>query len=195
MGDLKITFLERLPLTRRAVAFAADQHGSERRGGDEAPFMLHVLEVASLLDRSDYPDGVVAAAVLHDVLENTGAERADLDECFGPEIGEIVSQVSDDGSIPGQEQQKDELRERVRATPDDTIAIVYASDKVSKVRELRLRMTTDPGNPENDARLDRYWKALAMLEERLPGERIVALLRFELEALQAFPPAPGAAPG
>ena len=69
----ELTFVRDLPLTRDAIAFAQSYHGSQRRAGDSAAFLIHPLEVASLLARSRYPDHVVAAAVLHDVLEDTHA--------------------------------------------------------------------------------------------------------------------------
>jgi (p)ppGpp synthase/HD superfamily hydrolase len=52
-----------------------------------------------MLERSRYPDRVTAAAVLHDVLEDTDADRSDLTARFGPEVAELVVLVSDDPSI------------------------------------------------------------------------------------------------
>jgi hypothetical protein len=80
-GDL--SFTRDLPLARAAAAFASERHAGQRRQSDGADFVLHPIEVAALLERSGYPDHVVAAAVLHDVLEDTDAERADLEARFG----------------------------------------------------------------------------------------------------------------
>ncbi len=109
MGDAgpdesDLSFLRHLPLTRAATVYAKDRHADQRRAADGALFMLHPLEVASLLERSNYPDHVVAAAVLHDVLEDTSAERSDLEELFGPEVADLVALVSDDPSIEDEEQ-------------------------------------------------------------------------------------------
>src|SRR5581483_2747735 len=76
-------FAEDLPLTRDAIAFAQQRHRCQRRPADGAPFLIHPLEAASMLRRSNCPDHVIAAAVLHDVLEDTDAERSDLMERFG----------------------------------------------------------------------------------------------------------------
>jgi (p)ppGpp synthase/HD superfamily hydrolase len=143
--------------------------------------------VASLLERADYPDHVVAAAVLHDVLEDTDTQPSELESSFGPDVGGLVALVSDDPSIPDEEERKDDVRERVRRA-GGYAPIVYAADKVSKVRELRILELT--GFPEEEAKvkLERYRKSLAMLEETVPESRIVELLRFELEALGEFPP-------
>ena len=67
-------------------------------------------------------------------------------------------------------------------------AAIYAADKISKVRELRLLMATGAPQAEVDAKLARYSRSLEMLDATIPGSRLVELLRFELEALRALPP-------
>ena len=182
-----LSFIRDLPLTQAAIEFAQERHGGQRRLADGAPFVLHPLEVASLLERSHYPDHVVAAAVLHDVLEDTDAERSELESRFGPDVSALVALVSDDLSVPDEEDRRDDVRERVRRA-GGYAPVVYAADKVSKVRELRILLLT--GFPEEEAEIkrERYRRSLAMLEETIPGSRIVELLRFELEALAKLPP-------
>jgi (p)ppGpp synthase/HD superfamily hydrolase len=187
MPDPGLSFVDRLPLTRVAVEYARERHSGQLRRADRAAFVVHPLEVASLLERSHYPDHVVAAAVLHDVLEDTDAERGDLERRFGPEVAELVAILSDDPSIPGEEARKDEVRERVRRAGGYASAI-YAADKVSKVRELRTMLVVGISEEEVELRLKRYRRALGMLEETIPGSRLVELLRFELEALERLPP-------
>jgi (p)ppGpp synthase/HD superfamily hydrolase len=188
--DPSLSFVDRLPLTQAAIEFASKRHAGQRRPADEAPFVLHPIEVASILERSHYPDHVVAAAVLHDVLEDTDAQRSELEEQFGPDVADLVAIVSDDPAIADKEEQKDEVRERVRRAGGYAPA-VYAADKISKVRELRTMLATGAAGEEVAIRRERYAKSLAMLEQAIPGSRLVELLRFELEALDELPPAPG----
>lgn len=187
--DAELTFARELPLTRAAVVFAREHHGAQVRDADHAPFLVHPLEVASYMERSGYPDHVVAAAVLHDVLEDTDARRDELESRFGSEVATLVDLVSDNPAIDDEEQRKDEVRERVRHASRDA-QVIYASDKVSKVRELRMLLAR--GMPEGlaDAKLRRYHKSLSMLEQAIPHHRVVELLRFELEALEVLPPRP-----
>jgi (p)ppGpp synthase/HD superfamily hydrolase len=188
-----LSFGDHLPLTRAAVEFARHRHAGQQRYADEAPFVLHPIEAASILERSGYPDRVVAAAVLHDVLEDTEAQRSDLEQRFGPEVAELVATVSDDPSIADTEARKDDIRERVRRAGGYAQA-VYAADKISKVRELRLMIARGVDRDRIAVRRERYWKALAMLEKAIPGSRLAELLRFELEALDALPPKQPAEP-
>jgi (p)ppGpp synthase/HD superfamily hydrolase len=182
-----LSFDDHLPLTQAAVEFAQERHAGQRRRADDAPFVLHPIEAASILERSGYPDGVVAAAVLHDVLEDTEAQESELEERFGPEVAELVATVSDDPSISDKEEQKDDVRERVRRAGGYAQA-VYAADKISKVRELRIMMARGVTDDSLAIRRARYERALAMLEDTIPGSRLVELLRFELEALDTLPP-------
>jgi (p)ppGpp synthase/HD superfamily hydrolase len=145
------------------------------------------MEVASLLDRSDYPDFVVAAAVLHDVVENTDEELEDLEARFGPDVAGLVALVSDDPAIDGDEARKDNTRDRVRAAGGYALA-VYAADKVSKVREIRTAIASGTPASELEHKLDRHRASLAMLDQSLPGSPLVELLRFEIEALDEIPP-------
>jgi hypothetical protein len=182
-----LSFLRDLPLTRQALAFASARHAGQRRPGDEASFVLHPLEVASMLERSHYPDHVVAAAVLHDVLEDTDAERSELEASFGREVSALVVAVTDDPSIEDEENRKDDLRRRVRKT-GGYAPVVYAADKISKVREIRTLLARGAAREQLQAKIDRHQRSLEMLEDAIPGSRLVELLEFELETLDELPP-------
>ncbi len=183
----EFSFLRDLSLTREAVAFAGARHGDERRDADGAPFLLHPLEVAALLAREGCSDPVIAAAVLHDVLEDTEAKRSEIESRFGREVSELVTLVSDDPSIPDEEQRKREVRERVRARGGDALTL-YAADKISKVRELRMQLARGLAREQAAVKLRRHRESLEMLEAALGNSRLIAVLRFELEALERLPP-------
>ena len=183
----ELTFLRHLPLAQEAVELAVELHAGQLRDSDGASFMMHPMEVASLLDRSHYPDYVVAAAVLHDVLENTDEEVDDLEARFGPDVARLVALVSDDPSILDEDARKDDLRERVRAAGGYALA-VYAADKVSKVREIRTALAAGAPRGGLEHKLDRHRASLGMLDATMPESRLVELLRFEIEALDELPP-------
>ena len=183
----ELTFLRHLPLAQQAVELAVELHAGQLRDSDGASFVMHPMEVASLLDRSHYPDYVVAAAVLHDVLENTDEELDDLEARFGPDVARLVALVSDDPSIPDEDARKDDVRDRVRAAGGYALA-VYAADKVSKVREIRTALAAGAPWGGLERKLDRHRASLVMLDETMPESRLVELLRFEIEALDELPP-------
>ena len=181
------------PLTQAAIAFAWERHRGQRREADNASFVLHPLEVAGLLERSCYPDHVVAAAVLHDVLEDTSTESAELEARFGGEVSDLVAVLTDDPRIDDEDRRKDDVRERVRRAGPEAAA-VYAADKVSKVRELRMLAARGAAGPGEVRKLRRHRKSLAMLEQTIPDNELVDLLRVELDVLAEFPPEGGRRP-
>ena len=159
-----------------------------------AAFVLHPLEVAALLERSGYPDHVVAAAVLHDVLEDTDARRSDLEQLFGREVADLVGAVSDDPAIEDEDERKRDLRERVRGLGGYPAVLYAAADKVSKVRELRWVVASGAAQDQTAAKLARHRASLEMLEETLPESRLIEVLRFEVETLERLPPQAGLLP-
>jgi (p)ppGpp synthase/HD superfamily hydrolase len=179
-------FVERSPLTRDALAFAADCHKGQTRDIDSIPFVTHPVEVACLLHEAGYSDEVVAAGVLHDVLEDTEAERRDLEERFGTTVAGLVAAVSDDPSIEDASDRKAALREQV-AGGGDEVASLFAADKVSKARELRIRMAHGSFRRGDEAKLEHYRASLDLLDELMPGHELVERLRAELEIVPALP--------
>ena len=179
-------FVERSPLTRHALAFANARHAGQTRDLDDLPFVTHPLEVACLLHEAGYSDEVVAAGVLHDVLEDTDAERAELESRFGNRVADLVEAVSDDPSIEDDTERKAALRLQV-ARAGECAAVVFAADKVSKARELRLRVSRGRFVRKDDGKIEHYEASLEMLGELIPGHELVSQLRMELEAVQALP--------
>jgi (p)ppGpp synthase/HD superfamily hydrolase len=178
-------FVERSPLTRDALEFASTQHAGQKRT-DGIPFVTHPVEVACLLHEAGYSDDVVAAGVLHDVIEETDANQRELEERFGSNVADLVAAVSDDPSIEDDARRKAALREQVAKAGECAVA-VFAADKVSKARELRLRVEEGRFRRKDRAKLDHYQASLEMLDELMPGHQLVDRLRAELDAVHALP--------
>ncbi len=175
-------FIERSPLTRDALAFAEGRHSGQTRDLDGVPFVTHPLEVACLLHEAGYSDEVVAAGVLHDVLEDTDADRAELDKRFGTAVTWLVTAVSDDPSIEDTAECKAALRGQV-AEAGERAAAIFAADKVSKARELRLRVSRDGLREADGAKIEHYEQSYTMLAELIPNHPLVDQLLGELEGL------------
>jgi hypothetical protein len=164
-------------------------HASQRRA-DGTPFILHPLEVASLLYDVGAPDHLIAAGVMHDLIEKTHVSAVDLSERFGTRITGLVLAVSDDDQIAGYTKRKAALRQQVAAASDEALTL-FAADKVSKARELRRETAADPDDSPTPRtvrqlrarRLKHYHRSLALLEERLPASPLVRELREELALL------------
>jgi (p)ppGpp synthase/HD superfamily hydrolase len=139
----------RLPQTQSAIEYAERLHAGQRRA-DGTPFILHPLEVASLLYCIGAPDHLIAAGVLHDALEKTSAREEHLRRKFGLQTARLVVEVTDDDRITSYAKRKAALRRQVAAAGDEAL-MLFAADKLSKVRELR-RETIDPPSPSSSSR-------------------------------------------
>lgn len=186
------SFVAGLPLARDALAFAAELHHGQQRSSDEAPFILHPLEVAALLHMTGHSETAVAAGILHDTVEDTPVEISTIEQRFGGTVAALVAAMTEDPEIAAYHERKAALRRQIAAFGDSATAI-YAADKVAKVRELRAQAGRDPGllvTGREDVlrRLEHYVESLAMLEVESARHPLVQQLRFELEALQALPP-------
>src|SRR3989442_14115666 len=76
-------------LLNRAYVYAMKAHGEQMRASGD-PYFSHPLEVAAILTDLKLDDATIAAALLHDTIEDTEATRAEIDALFGPDIGALV---------------------------------------------------------------------------------------------------------
>jgi len=163
--------------TLTALAYAVEQHAGQRRGGNGGPFVLHPIEVATMLAEVGAPAHVVAAGVLHDTIEKTSTEAEDLHRRFGARVASLVVAVTENPEISGYRARKAALRDQVEAAGDEAL-MVFAADKVSKARELRATFAraqaegTPPlGRPNSKAhrKLAHYRHCAELLEDRTRG--------------------------
>jgi (p)ppGpp synthase/HD superfamily hydrolase len=174
------------PSVRRAVEWALVMHADQRREVDQAPFVLHPLEVASLLNGRDFEDEVVTAGVLHDVVENTSVSIDDIERRFWHRVAGLVAAVTENPNIDDYAERKAALRDQVARGSRDACAI-YAADKIAKVRELRAKATRDPRALQG-GKLEHYRASLDMLRACGHDLPLVDQLEFELWALDVLPP-------
>jgi hypothetical protein len=180
-------WVEGLPKTQAALDYARGLHAGQWRAGDGAPFIVHPREVARLLFAAGAPDHLIAAGALHDVIEKAGARASQLRQRFGSRIVALVLAVSEDERIADYATRKAALRDRVADAGEEAL-MLFAADKISKARELRLGGAglSVPLQPARESRLRRqrlahYERCLTLLKERLPDSPLVRRLEAELE--------------
>lgn len=172
-------------LVPSALTFAQRCHDGQQRDSG-APFIEHPREVARLLHEAGCSETLVAAGLLHDLLEDTHVEPGALRARFGPAVAQLVETVSDDAGVAGYRQRKRKLREQVRSVGGDA-ALLFAADKISKVREASERMgrgdRRSAGELErhDELRLEHYAESLRMLQDVAPRHSLVELLAAELD--------------
>ena len=120
-----------------AAQFASEKHARQKRKGAEgAPYINHLLEVASLVAQAiDQPDtNLIMAALLHDTVEDTATAPEELLSRFGPDVAHLVAEVTDDKSLPKQERKR--LQEEHAPHKSPRAQTLKLADKISNLRGI-----------------------------------------------------------
>src|SRR5215472_15842268 len=128
-------------LLNRAYVYAMKAHGSQRRASGD-PYFSHPLEVAAILTDLKLDDATIAAALLHDTIEDTPVTRAEIDKLFGPDIGTLVdglTKLKKLDLVSKQAAQAENLRKLLLAIADDVrVLLVKLADRLHNMRTLEF---------------------------------------------------------
>ena len=124
-----------------AMNFAIAAHGEVRRKGDGLPAVLHAMEAAAVAASLTSDEAVLAAAVLHDTVEDAGVDLEDIRARFGERVAGLVWAESEDKMthLPPEESwrvRKEAAIEQLRAAQDPGVAVIALGDKLSNLRAL-----------------------------------------------------------
>ncbi|WJW74623.1 GTP diphosphokinase [Thiohalobacter sp. IOR34] len=168
-------------LIHRALEKAAAAHDGQRRASGE-PYLVHVLSVAEILARLNMDPETIAAALLHDVVEDTPIELAEIEAEFGPVIAQLVDGVTKMGLLSQYrdaahkaQQQAESLRKLLLAMVKDVrVVLIKLADRLHNMRTLKY-LSPDQQQRISRETLDIY----APLANRLG----MGQLKWELEDL------------
>lgn len=160
---------EPLSLLERAARMAAIAHKDQVRKEGGTPYIVHPFMIALRLMGSGFPEPVIAAALVHDVPEDTDVTLDVLQAELGDEVADIVRAVTNDDSLSWEEK-KVAYIESVRQGPEGAKAVATA-DKIHNAESLlaaHARLGTSLWDNFNAGRDKKIWfeeKMLAMLKE------------------------------
>ena len=148
-----------------AIQFSAEKHRDQRRKGtDASPYINHPIEVAALLANvagvKDHT--ILAAAVLHDTVEDTRTTPTEIETTFGSEVRELVLEVTDEKSLAKPERKRLQIEHAPQLS--SSAKLIKIADKISNVREV-----TD--NPPSGWPLERRREYLNWAERVVAGCR------------------------
>ena len=127
-------------MIEKAVCFAAAAHAGARRKGKNRPYILHPLEAMTIVGSLTDDEEVLAAAVLHDTVEDTPVTLAEIGREFGSRVAELVGAESEN-KRPGQSAagtwklRKQETIEHLKTAGRD-VRLICLGDKLANLREL-----------------------------------------------------------
>ena len=130
-----------MELVSEAIAFAVKAHDGMRRKKGEDPYILHPMEAAVIVGTMTTDQNLIAAAALHDVVEDAGITIEEIEEKFGKRVRELVASETEDkrSDLPPAETwriRKEESLAVLRDTDDIDVLMVWMGDKLSNMRAI-----------------------------------------------------------
>src|SRR5467141_358771 len=126
-------------LLNRAYVYAMKAHGEQKRASGD-PYFSHPLEVAAILTDLKLDDATIAAALLHDTIEDTATTRAEIDQMFGEDIGALVEGLTKLNKlelVTKEAKQAENLRKMLLAIADDVrVLLIKLADRLHNMRTL-----------------------------------------------------------
>ncbi len=164
-------------LLNRAYVYAMKAHGEQKRLSG-APYISHPLEVAAILTEHKLDDATIAAALLHDTIEDTEATRGEIDQLFGKDIGHLVeglTKLKKLDLVSREAKQAENLRKLLLAIAEDVrVLLVKLADRLHNMRTIE-HMNPEARRRVAEETLDIY--------APLAGRIGMHELREELESL------------
>ena len=167
-----------MELVSEAIAFAVKAHDGMRRKKSGVPYILHPMEASVIVGTMTDDQNLIAAAVLHDVVEDAGITLEEIKEKFGQRVWELVRSETEDkrADLPPASTwriRKEESLEVLKNTEDIGVLMVWLGDKLANMRSLYRDWKV-----EGDAMWQRfnqkdakeqawYYRSIVALTERL----------------------------
>ncbi len=149
----------------KAMRFSAEKHNDQRRKDSKSsPYINHPIEVAETLWTVGgvRDQALIAAAILHDTIEDTDATPEELGREFGGEVLNLVLEVTDDKSLPKEVRKQLQIETAAHKSP--RAKLLKLADKICNVKDI-------VNSPPADWPLKRRQEYLLWTEKVIKGVR------------------------
>ena len=167
-----------MELVSEAIAFAVKAHDGMRRKKSEAPYILHPMEAAVIVGTMTDDQNLIAAAALHDVVEDADITIEEVEEKFGKRVRELVESETEDkrADLPPSDtwrNRKEESLAVLKNTDDIGVLMVWLGDKLANMRSIYRDWRVEGDamwqrfNQKNVNEQAWYYSSIVKLTERL----------------------------
>ena len=129
-----------MTIIERAIQYAVFAHAGTKRKGKDRPYILHPAEVMTIVAAMTNDKEVIAAAVLHDVVEDTSIQPKDIEREFGQRVRDLVMAESEDKMthLPAEASWKDRKQATIEhlGTLEKDAKLICLGDKLANIREM-----------------------------------------------------------
>jgi len=173
---------------QKALNVATDKHHGQMRKSSGHPYIVHPFSVAIILSEYTHDDNVIAAGLLHDLLEDVeGYDYVDLERDFGKKVADIVKGVSEDKDFDNGgtsketwQERKDKYLKNLRSDSYESL-LVCAADKIHNLRSMSTiykqmgEEMWDDFNAPVERQLWYYQSVIEVLREELQNDIVIEL--------------------
>ncbi len=167
-----------MELVSEAIVFAVKAHDGMRRKKSESPYILHPMEAAVIVGTMTEDQNLIAAAALHDVVEDAGITIEEIEARFGTRVRELVSSETEDkrADRPPEETwriRKEESLRVLKEAEDLAVLMVWLGDKLANMRSIYRDFKVEGHamwqrfNQKDENAQAWYYRSIADLTERL----------------------------
>jgi myo-inositol-1(or 4)-monophosphatase len=167
-----------MELVSEAITFAAKAHDGMRRKKSDAPYILHPMEAAVIVGTMTDDQNLIAAAALHDVVEDANITIHEIEERFGKRVRELVESETEDKreERPPAETwriRKEESLAVLKNTDDLGVLMVWLGDKLANMRAIYRDFKVEGNamwqrfNQKDASEQAWYYRSIVKLTERL----------------------------
>ena len=167
-----------MELVSEAIVFAAKAHDGMRRKKSDVPYILHPMEAAVIVGSMTDDQNLIAAAALHDVVEDAGISIEEVEERFGRRVRELVESETEDkrADLPPTDTwriRKEESLAVLRRTEDIDVLMVWMGDKLANMRSIYRDFKVEGSamwqrfNQKDEKEQAWYYRSIADLTDRL----------------------------
>lgn len=167
-----------MELVSEAIAFAVKAHDGMRRKKSDLPYILHPMEAAVIVGTMTEDQNMIAAAALHDVVEDAGITIDEVEKRFGKRVRELVESETEDkrADLPPSDTwriRKEESLAVLERTDDVGVLMVWMGDKLANMRSIYRDFKVEGNamwqrfNQKDKSEQAWYYRSIATLTERI----------------------------
>lgn len=162
-------------MVSKAIVFATKAHEGQFRKATKIPYILHPMECAVIISGMTTDEEMIAAALLHDTVEDCDVTIEDIRREFGSRVAQFVARESEDKSKSWQERKQTTIDQLSSHTKEECMLVL--ADKLSNIRSIardykELGETLwDRFHEKRKERIGWYYKSIA--------EKLTCLSEYE----------------
>ena len=178
-------------LIHEALEFAAKAHRTQVRKGTDIPYIVHPMEAALILTQANASDSLIAAALLHDTLEDTNTTEQELEDIFGETVVNFVRYMTENDDLDWLENRQHSI-EMLGASSREEM-MLFLADKLANLRSIAAdysEIGDKLWDRFNKGYEDQKWYYTSIAKRLPPLSDVAGYHEYVLLVDKVFPPHP-----